>query len=153
MFLKNLSKLLISIIICQLAGIIGSVFTSNSIRTWYQIINKPSFTPPNWLFGPVWILLYLLMAVSAFLVWQKNKKALGIFILQLIFNTFWSIAFFGLKSPLFGLIIIVILWILILLTIMKFFKISKLAGWLLVPYILWVSFAAILNLFILILNI
>lgn len=157
--MKNFIKLLISIIICQLAGGIGSIFTSKSVSTWYLTINKPSFTPPNWLFAPVWIGLFLLMGISLFLVWshlavalQKRRRALTIFFIQLFFNILWSVMFFGLKSPLLGFIVIIVLWILILLTIIKFFKISKLAGWLLIPYILWVSFATILNLAILILN-
>ncbi len=152
-------KLLISIIICQLAGGIGSIFTSKSVSTWYLTINKPSFTPPNWLFAPVWIGLFLLMGISLFLVWshlavalQERRRALTIFFIQLFFNILWSVMFFGLKSPLLGFIVIIVLWILILLTIIKFFKISKPAGWLLIPYILWVSFATILNLAILILN-
>lgn len=151
--MKNLIKLIISIVICQLAGIIGSFFTIKSVSNWYLTLNKPFFSPPNWLFGPVWIFLYFLMGVALFLVWKKrNKKALTFFGVQLFLNAFWSIAFFGLKSPLFGLIIIIILWILILLTIIKFFKVSKPAAWLLIPYILWVSFATVLNFSLLILN-
>jgi tryptophan-rich sensory protein len=150
--MKNSIKLLISLAICQLAGVIGSVFTSKSVSTWYTTISKPSFNPPNWLFAPVWISLFLLMGVSLFLVWKKDNKGLIIFFIQLFFNILWSIAFFGLKSPLFGFIIIIVLWILILLTIIRFFKISKLAGWLLIPYILWVSFASILNFSIWIIN-
>jgi tryptophan-rich sensory protein len=150
--MKTLIKFLISIIICQLAGIIGSFFTSKSVATWYLTINKPAFTPPNYLFAPAWISLFLLMGISLFLVWQKGKRGLPIFFIQLIFNILWSVMFFGLKSPLLGLIVILILWTLILLTIIKFFKISKPAGWLLIPYILWVSFATILNFAILILN-
>ncbi len=151
--MKDLVKLILSIVICQLAGVIGSVFTAKSVSTWYLTLNKPLFTPPGWLFGPVWISLYFLMGVALFLIWQKkDKKALTFFSVQLVFNAFWSIAFFGLKSPLFGLIVIIILWILILLTIIKFFKISKSAGWLLIPYILWVSFASILNFALFLLN-
>jgi len=151
--MKKLVKLVISIIICQLAGVIGSVFTAKSVSTWYLTLNKPFFSPPNWLFGPVWISLYCLMGVALFLVWQKkDKKAISIFGAQLVLNSFWSIAFFGLKSPLFGLITIIVLLVLILLTIIRFFKISKFAGWLLIPYILWVSFASILNFYLWILN-
>ena len=150
--MKNLIKLLISIIICQLAGGIGSIFTSSSVKTWYLTISKPSFNPPNWVFAPAWTTLFLLMGISLFLVWRKGKRGLPIFFIQLFFNILWSVMFFGLKSPLLGLIVIIILWILILLTIIKFFKISKPAGWLLIPYILWVSFATILNFSIFILN-
>lgn len=144
-------KFIISIIICQLAGVFGSIFTRPAIPIWYANLNKPSFTPPNWVFSPVWITLFALMGISAFLVWNKGinyqgvKKALTVFIVQLILNAFWSVVFFGLKSPLFGFLVIIILWIAILLTILNFFKVTKTAGLLLMPYILWVSFAAALN--------
>jgi len=147
----NIVKLIVSILVCQLAGIIGSIFTAPSVATWYLALNKPSFTPPNWLFAPVWIILFLLMGISLYLIWQKgfaekeNKKALLWFILQLVFNILWSFVFFGLQSPIYGLVVIVILWIFILETILQFMKISKLAGKLLIPYILWVTLAAFLN--------
>jgi tryptophan-rich sensory protein len=152
-------KLLISVIICQLAGVIGSIFTASSVKTWYVMLNKPSFNPPNWLFGPVWISLYFLMGISLFLVWylpsaspNERSRAIILFGIQLVLNSFWSIAFFGLKSPLLGLIVIVLLWVMILLTILRFFNISKIAGWLLIPYILWVTFASILNFSLFLLN-
>ena len=151
-------KLAVSVVVCFVAGFIGSIFTTPAIPTWYAQLNKPPFTPPNWLFAPVWTTLYLLMAISAYLVWRKglgNKEiriALGVFLVQLILNSLWSVLFFGLRSPLMGAIEIVVLWVAILLTIIYFFKISKAAGWLLVPYILWDSFAAILNFSVLILN-
>jgi translocator protein len=127
------------------------MFTIEAIPAWYSSLNKPSFTPPDWLFGPVWIILYLLMGVSLFIIWKeelKNKEvrtAFLIFILQLIFNAVWSIIFFGAHSIAGGLVVIVILWILILVTILKFMKISRIAGILLIPYLLWVSFAMVLN--------
>jgi tryptophan-rich sensory protein len=147
-------KLAISLIVCQFAGFIGSVFTTPAIPTWYVTLNKPSFTPPNWLFSPVWIFLFVLMGLSAFLVWSKGlddkrvKTVIGIFGVQLILNILWSAVFFGFRSPLAGLIEIAILWIAILLTILNFFKVSKTAGFLQIPYILWVSFATVLNFFI-----
>jgi len=150
--------LILSILICQSAGLIGSAFTGPAITTWYVTLNQPSFTPPNWLFAPVWLTLYTLMGISAFLVWRQGLKdrqvriALTIFSVQLIFNAFWSIAFFGLQSPLAGLIVIVMLWIAIVLTILKFFTISKAAGVALIPYIIWVSLAAVLNVALVILN-
>lgn len=157
--MKNFIKLMLSLAVCQGAGFFGSIFTVKSVSTWYTTINKPFFNPPNWIFAPVWTILFVLMGVSLFLIWsrpllakKKRKRAMFIFGLQLIFNFLWSIAFFGLKSPLLGFIVIIILWILILMTIIKFFKISKTAGCLLIPYILWVSFASVLNFFILILN-
>ena len=148
------TKLITSIAICLFAGVLGSVFTTPAIPTWYATLIKPSFAPPNWLFAPVWTTLFIMMVISLFLVWQKGmedlnvKNALYIFGVQLILNALWSAIFFGLRSPIAGLIEICILWILILLTIMKFMKISRTAGLLLIPYILWVSFAAIINFFI-----
>ena len=144
-------KLVMSIVICQLAGVIGSVFTTPAIPTWYATLKKPSFTPPNWVFSPVWITLFVLMGIAAFLVWNKGlgdrwvKIALSIFAAQLILNVLWSVMFFGLRSPLAGLIDIAVLWIAILVTILYFLKVSNMAGILLIPYILWVSFAAVLN--------
>jgi len=152
--LVEIAKLVASIVICQFAGLIGSVFTTPAIPTWYATLRKPSFSPPNWLFAPVWITLFALMGVSAFLVWRKGlgdqqvKVALSIFAIQLILNISWSVVFFGLRSPLAGLIVISILWVAILWTILNFFKISTTAGIVLIPYILWVSFAGVLNLFI-----
>ena len=154
----DLVKLIISIILCQLAGFIGSIFTGPSIQTWYVTLKKPVFAPPNWLFAPVWITLYLLMGIAAYLIWRRGfdrpqvKTALTLFAVQLILNILWSPAFFGLRSPIVGLIVIIILWIAILLTIRIFIKLSTVAGILLIPYILWVSVAAILNFSILLLN-
>jgi len=151
-------KLILSIVLCQAAGIIGSLFTTPSIPTWYASLQKPWFAPPNWLFGPVWITLFTLMGISFYLVWNKGlknklvKKGLVIFGIQLLLNILWSFFFFGLNSPSYGLIEIIILWIAIGLTIFKFFKISKNAALLLLPYIAWVSVAAILNYYIWILN-
>ena len=146
---SNIEKLIISILICLLAGFIGSFFTTPAIPTWYAMLQKPSFAPPAWVFFPVWTALFIMMGISLFLVWQKEgqkvKNALYIFAAQLALNALWSVAFFGLKSPLMGLIEIIILWIAILATILSFMKISRTASYLLIPYILWVSFAAILN--------
>ena len=149
--IPDIWRLIISLALCQIAGIIGSTFTRPAIPTWYASLNKPAYSPPDWVFGPVWITLYVLMGISLFLVWRKGldipyaRSGIVLFIIQLIFNVLWSVVFFGLKSPLGGLIIIVILWILILLTMLEFYKVSELAGALLMPYILWISFAAILN--------
>lgn len=155
---KNAPKLIISIAICEVVGIIGSVFTVSSVETWYAFLNKPEFSPPNWVFGPVWTILYALMGVSLYLIWNRGlkssqtKNALKIFFVQLTFNFFWSIAFFGLHNPLLALIVIILLWASILYTILLFNKISQIAALLLLPYILWVSFAVLLNLFIVLLN-
>lgn len=150
-------RLALSIIACQFAGVVGTVFTMPSIATWYSTLNKPWFTPPNWVFGPVWITLYTLMGIALWLVWSKgiNKKtlpALYPFKAQLILNAIWSIVFFGLQSPLYGLLTIVPLWLLIAYTILKFYKINKTAAYLLVPYLLWVTLATALNYAVFILN-
>lgn len=151
-------RLLVSLIICQAAGIFGSIFTRASVGSWYAGLNKPSFNPPGYIFAPVWIILYLLMGFSLFLVWQKGlgnsrvRQAVYLFMVQLLVNSFWSFAFFGCKSPLAGLIVIVILWGAIIRVIIVFFGISRAAAILLIPYILWVSFAAILNGAIFLLN-
>lgn len=155
--MKNFLKLATSIIVCQLAGIIGSIFTISSIPTWYASLNKPFFNPPNWIFGPVWTILYLLMGVSLYLIWQQKKSkkrtnALIVFASQLGLNTLWSIIFFGMQSPFLAFLVIVGLLIFIILTIIKFFPLSKTAAYLLIPYILWVSFASILNFSIVVLN-
>ena len=154
----NLLKLVVCLAGTFFAAFIGSMATGPAIPTWYAFLAKPSFNPPNWIFGPVWTVLYILMAVSACLVWQKGQSdgsvrlALALFIAQLVLNALWSVLFFGLHSPLAGLACIAALWLALLFTILNFLKISVVAGWLLIPYILWVSFAAILNLFIFILN-
>jgi tryptophan-rich sensory protein len=151
-------KLISSIILCLMAGFIGSVFTQAAVPTWYATLNKPSFTPPSGVFGPVWTTLYLLMGISLFLIWridgelQQRRKALVVFILQLALNALWSILFFGLRSPLAGLVGIICLWTAIWLTIHLFARISRMAAWLLAPYLLWVSFAVVLNASIFVLN-
>jgi len=150
-------KLVVSIILCQIAGLLGALFTTPAIPTWYATLKKPFFNPPNWIFSPVWISLFILMGISLFFVWRRTdhpkfKITFFFFFVQLIFNVLWSIAFFGLKSPLLGLIDIILLWIAILLTIQNFLKISKFAGVLLIPYLLWVSFAALLNFSLWLLN-
>ncbi len=150
----NFSRLVAAIIICQLAGIIGSVFTISSIPTWYASLAKPIFTPPSWLFGPVWIALYTLMGISLYLVWQKgfkkneNRNALYVFGAQLSLNAAWSIVFFGMRDIFGGLLVIIAMWLSIAATIIAFYKISKKAAWLLVPYMIWVSVATLLNFYL-----
>ena len=154
--MNNFFKLLAAIAVCQLAGIIGTPFTITAIPSWYATLNNPFFSPPNFLFGPVWTVLYFLMGVSLYLIWisksKLKKNAFKIFFIQLTLNALWSIIFFGLKNPLLAFIDIVALWITISLTIKHFYKISKPASYFLIPYILWVSFATLLNLAIVILN-
>jgi benzodiazapine receptor len=146
----NWYKLIISLVLPQLAGIIGSLFTMKSIPTWYAALNKPSFNPPGWIFGPVWITLYVMMGISFYLIWIKADLPnfgflFSLFILQLVFNSLWSIIFFGLKSPAYAFFEIIFLWLFILLCIIYFYPVSKISAVLLIPYILWVSFAAFLN--------
>lgn len=147
----DIKKLIISIFICLFAGFIGSLFTMPAIPTWYATLQKPSFAPPNWVFFPIWTSLFIMMGISLFLVWQKGcedkkvKTALYLFTGQLILNALWSVAFFGLRSSLLGLMEIIFLWIAILATILSFMKLSRTAAYLLIPYILWVSFAAFVN--------
>jgi len=144
-------KLAASVALCMLAGLVGSIFTTPQIAGWYSTLEKPAFQPPNWIFGPVWTVLYILMGIALFLVWRrgiaetKAKVALLVFLLQLILNAFWSFAFFGRESPGAGLVVIVALWLGIVATIAAFARVSRAAALILVPYILWVSFAAVLN--------
>lgn len=155
---KGFPKLLISVLVCELVGLISTPFTIASISTWYVFLNKPLFSPPNWIFAPVWTMLYFLMGVSAFFIWKKGlkykkaKRSLFFFLIQLFFNFLWSLLFFGLHSPILGLLDILFLLVFIIITIMQFYKISKIAAYLLIPYLLWVSFATILNLSIVLLN-
>jgi benzodiazapine receptor len=155
---SDIIKLIASIIICQLTGIVGSFFTRLSVGTWYATIQKPPFTPPGWLFAPVWTLLYLLMGISFFLIWRKGvagpvaRNAVVLFGLQLALNVLWSAFFFGLRNIFLGFAVIVLLWAAILLTMAFFRLVSGTAAYLLIPYLLWVSFAAVLNFSILRLN-
>jgi tryptophan-rich sensory protein len=141
-----------------MAGLIGSIFTSSAITSWYSTLQKPFFNPPNWIFGPVWVTLYTLMGISAFIVFEKGwdkqivRTALYYFLAQLALNSIWSLIFFGLRLPLIAFAEILVLWAAIAATMLKFLKISRPAFYLLAPYILWLSFAAILNLSIVLLN-
>jgi translocator protein len=145
-------KLFISLLLPQLAGVIGALFTVRSIPTWYVYLNKPSFSPPNWLFGPVWLILYLMMGVAVYLNWiKKNKQAkfnVRLFFVHLFFNLIWTPIFFGAKNLSLVLIIIFVIWILITAMIYNFWKVNKASSLLLIPYLLWVSFATLLNYFI-----
>ena len=155
---KTYTRLILSIVVCQIAGIIGSFLTTPAIPTWYARLRKPDFAPPNWVFVPVWMLLYLLMGISLFILWNAGleksnvRKSVAIFSVQLVLNIFWSYFFFGLQSPLLGLVEIIALWVAIVLTIVFSFRVSKVAASLLIPYLLWVSFASYLNYLVMILN-
>ncbi|MCR4440064.1 MAG: tryptophan-rich sensory protein [bacterium] len=141
-------KLVVGIGVCLLAVVLGSVFTSSGVRTWYPTLNKPPFTPPGWLFGPVWTVLYILMGVAVALVWQRSSgvnAALTVFSVQLVLNVLWSLFFFGLRLPALALVDIALLWGAIVATLVLFWRTQPAAGALLVPYLLWVSFATMLN--------
>ncbi|MCU0641787.1 MAG: tryptophan-rich sensory protein [Candidatus Margulisbacteria bacterium] len=151
-------RLLLSLGVCFGAAAFGSAATMPQIATWYAALQKPFFSPPNWIFGPVWTLLYAMMAVAAWLVWEKGwdkkgvKFALLAFGEQLALNVLWSFLFFAWHSLWGAYLGIIVLWALILLTIIRFRRLDQAAAWLLVPYILWVSFASFLNLAIALLN-
>jgi translocator protein len=140
------------------AGAVGSLFTTPAIPTWYAQLVKPFFTPPNWLFSPIWTALYILMGIALYLVWTRGwndkyvQMAIAIFAMQLTLNVLWTFLFFGLHSPFLGLVGIALLWVAIILTIIAFFRVSAGAAILLVPYFVWVSFAAILNYAVFVLN-
>src|SRR3989344_8308635 len=172
MKINNVIKLIISVVICEMAGVIGSIFTIPAIPDWYAFLEKPVLTPPGPVFGPVWTALYALMGISLFLVWKNNWKvrderrgvrgerkawnkwsekfwrgswqkqnAVAVFAVQLALNVLWSVVFFGMRQPGLAFFVIMALWVAIVYTIVNFYRISKPAAWLLVPYILWVSFA------------
>ena len=156
--LPLIAKIVIAVVVCAGIGALSGIATANSVNDWYLTLNKPPFNPPNWLFAPAWTLLYTLMGIAAALVWHKGldnplvKSALGIFAIQLALNALWSILFFGMQNPTIALVEIIILWGMILWTILKFNKVNKTAGWLLVPYLAWVTFATVLNASIVYLN-
>lgn len=146
MKLKSFGKLLLAIIISQSAGLIGTFFTFSAIPNWYNFLDKPAFAPPNWVFGPVWTILYTLIGVSLYLIWiNKKKPSLKLFWFHLFLNAIWSPVFFGLKNLPLAFLIILTMVITLTLIIKNFYKTNKLAGIILVPYLLWISFASVLN--------
>lgn len=151
-------KLIVSIIVCEVIGSIGSLFTMPAIASWYASLAKPAWTLPNWLFAPVWTTLFFLMGIALYLVWMKGIRAKGVkeglwlFGIQFALNVLWSYLFFGLQSPALGLIGIIVLWVFILATMISFYKISRPAAYVLVPYIAWVTIATLLNYSVMVLN-
>jgi len=148
---KSAYYIAISVTVCLLVGFLSSFATQSSVNDWYLTLNKPFFNPPNWLFAPVWSLLYILMGVAAGMVWAKGyyhvwvKTALYHFVFQLLLNALWSLVFFGLKNPLLALIVITGLNALLVFTF-KWFKVVKpTAAYLMLPYMGWVAFASLLN--------
>lgn len=157
MVIRNPRRLIVSLIISYAAGALGSLATFPSIQGWYAGLDKPYFNPPNWVFGPVWTLLYTLMGIALYLVWQQRSKHAKrpfyvLFGIQLALNTLWSVVFFGLHQPLLGVGVIVLLLLSIIVTAALAWKVSRPAAYLLLPYIAWVSFATALNIAIAVLN-
>lgn len=153
----NYKILILSILICLSAGIIGSLFTTSNIDTWYASLQKPFFSPPNWIFAPVWTMLYVLMGVSVYFIYENKSKlkldALKIFGIQLFLNAIWSIIFFGLHKLFFAFTDILLIDIFVVLTMVKFYKIDKKAAYLLIPYLIWILFATVLNFYVWILSV
>lgn len=145
-------KLVFSLLLPQLAGLIGSYFATQSISTWYTALNKPSFSPPNWLFGPVWLILYLMMGIAVYLNWikktDKAKYNVRIFFIHLFLNFIWAPVFFGLKNLMLAYMIIALIWAMIVIIIDSFWEVDKISSLLLFPYLIWVAFASLLNYFI-----
>jgi tryptophan-rich sensory protein len=150
--MNKISKILVVVVTCLVVGYFSGMVTRSAILNWYPTLVKPIFNPPNWIFAPVWSMLFVMMGVAAGLVWSKIesekeivKSALIFFAIQLALNALWSFLFFGLKNPMLAGLEIIILWLMIFETYTKFAKINKIAGYLFIPYLLWVSFAAVLN--------
>ena len=157
--LRDPVKLIVAVVVCNAAGFIGSFWTRTGPGSWYaDTLVKPWFTPPGFVFPIVWTTLYILMGIAVYLIWIEDtgrrevRIALGLFAAQLVLNILWSYFFFGLESPLFGLIEILVLLIVLLATFFAFFRINKIAAYLLVPYVLWGTFATILTAWILLNN-
>lgn len=154
---RDVYTLIVWLGIVFIVAIIGSMVTRSGMPEWYESLNKPWFQPPAWVFGPVWTLLYVMMAIAACMIWRRRddvaqRRAVYfftvIFVIQLVLNLLWSVLFFGLRSPMFAFIEICILWCAILFTVYLAFARDRFAGWLLIPYLGWASFALILNLVI-----
>lgn len=147
--IKSAIMLVLWMIISFMAAAIGNVCTSGSVREWYPAIAKPDWTPPSWVFGPVWTALYFSLGVAAWLVWKEgrhgNRLALTVFMMQLALNAMWSVIFFGWRQPGWAAVEIVVLWLFIVATVILFGRVRPLAGLILVPYLLWASFASVLN--------
>lgn len=149
--MKNTRKFIGTVVGVETVGILSSILSASAITSWYPTLHKPDFSPPNWIFGPVWTLLYFCIGSAFYLVWNKGFKskqsvsARSYFFIQLALNFIWTPVFFTLKSPMLALLIIILMWVFISITTIKFYSISKIAGYLMIPYLLWVSFATLLN--------
>jgi benzodiazapine receptor len=148
---QSYPKLAAAVLFCLFVGSLGSLVTITGPGSWYSTLQKPFFAPPNWVFAPVWIMLFVLMGIALYLIWESGtehrdvKTALGIFGMQFFLNIIWSFLFFYLKSPILGFIDIILLWVMIVLTIRAFYRVNKSAAYLLIPYIAWVTLASALN--------
>lgn len=146
------------IILCEISGIVGSLFTAPSIPTWYATLNKPVFSPPNWVFAPVWTILYALMGIAAYRVWRLGvrkhlvRSAVILFLIHLFLNAIWSPIFFGAQNIPFAFVDIAALWVMIIVVIFKFYELDRMSAYLLLPYLSWVSFATVLNYYLWLLN-
>lgn len=150
--MNKITRILSVVVTCLVIGYFSGIVTRSAIADWYPTLIKPSFNPPNWIFAPVWSMLYVMMGVAAGLVWDRMqqesevvKKALLFFVIQLGLNALWSYLFFGLRNPMLAGLEIIVLWLMIYETYVQFAKINKIAGYLFIPYLAWVSFAAVLN--------
>ena len=150
--MNKITRILSVVVTCLVIGYFSGIATRSAIAEWYPTLIKPSFNPPNWIFAPVWSMLYVMMGVAAGLVWDRMeqesevvKKALLFFAIQLGLNALWSYLFFGLRNPMLAGLEIIVLWLMIYETYVQFAKINKIAGYLFIPYLAWVSFAAVLN--------
>lgn len=156
--MKHHWQVLLWILLCELIGVIGAVFTVASIPTWYASLIKPVFSPPNWLFGPVWTLLYALLGIAGYVVWIRRAKKKGAhdamrwFFINLFFNALWSPVFFGMRNIVAGYVLLSIIWITCIFMIDRFTKIDKISAYLVLPYFVWVSFATVLSFNIWLLN-
>ena len=157
MMVKNIRSLTVFLALCLSVSLVGGWITQTSVNDWYQTLAKPPFNPPDWVFAPTWITLYVMMALSAWRVWLRSagsirQLAILLFAIQLALNLAWSFIFFGAKTPGFAAIEIVALWIAIFTTLLTFSRIDRVAAWLMCPYLLWVSFATYLNVSIYLMN-
>jgi benzodiazapine receptor len=150
--IPRILKILIMVVTTVTLGYLAGMVTQTSVDTWYPTLNKPGFTPPNWAFPVAWSILYVLMGIAAGLVWSRmeyeednTKKALKFFAIQFALNLAWTCLFFGLRNPLLAFAEIIVLWLMIYETYVQFTRVSRIAGYLFIPYILWVSYALVLN--------
>ena len=154
----DIRKLLVSVLICESVGVAGSLFTVVSLSSWYNALNKPFFAPPNWMFAPLWVILYFLMGIAGYLIWKSVKSnpkariALILFTLQLMLNFSWTAIFFGQRLAVGGLVVISMLWVVLLATIIAFYRVAWRPAVLLMPYFIWVIFAMVVNIYIVLLN-